>query len=39
LVEYALILALISCVCLVTLRGLGQSIATKLESVNNVLSE
>ncbi|NQU10985.1 Flp family type IVb pilin [bacterium] len=37
LVEYALILSLISVAAIVSLRGIGQSIETKLQSVNSNL--
>ncbi len=37
LVEYALILALISVVAILVLRGIGTSVNTKLENVNGNL--
>ena len=37
LVEYALILALISVVAILVLRGIGTSVNTKLENVNSNL--
>jgi Flp pilus assembly pilin Flp len=37
LVEYALILALISVVAILVLRGIGSSVNTKLENVNSNL--
>lgn len=37
LVEYALILALISVVAVVTLRGIGQSVNNKLQDINTNL--
>ncbi len=37
LVEYALILALISVVAILVLRGIGTNVNTKLDSVNNNL--
>ncbi|NQU10723.1 Flp family type IVb pilin [bacterium] len=38
LVEYALILALISVVAILVLRGIGRNVNTKLGSVNSNLS-
>ena len=37
LVEYALILSMISVTAIATLRGIGVSVATKLQSVNTNL--